>query len=216
MNKVAALTDKKEKVSSPLIDRHMDIPCFRDLYFDTRVQQVASELLGTDLFLWRTNFFVKSEGVGENKWHHDRQFENGNAAINIFDTSNHFTILVALTDIDMNAGRIEYLRGSHLPIDGFDRDIPRHFLDAPEVVQDRITPLPLERGQFAIFHSGLLHRSLAFGEGEGRISLAARLARKGTEFPDYGAVNPAGGAQTEAEPRIYFRTSGVLPFNYTA
>ena len=120
---------------------------------------------------------------------------------------------MALTDIDMNAGRIEYVRGSHLPIDGFDRDIPRHFLEVPEVVQDRVTPLPLKRGQFVLFHSTLLHRSLAFGDGEGRISMAARVARTGTQIPEYGAANPAGGAQGVAEPFVYYRRSGILPLN---
>jgi hypothetical protein len=199
--------------SNPLIDRHMDIEVFRDLFFDANLKAAVTEYLGTGLFLWRSNFFVKSEGAGENKWHHDRHFESGNEPINLYDTSKHFTILMALTDIGMDAGRVEYLRGSHQPIEGFDRDIPRHFLEAPAVVEDRITPLLLKRGQFVLFHSSLIHRSLAFGEGKGRISMAGRLARNGTEIPEYGAPNPAGGAQTEAEPIIYYGRSGILPYN---
>ena len=212
-NRAAAITGIKNVAPNPLIDRHMDVDAIRDVFFDDNLQSALSEHFGDGLFIWRTNFFVKSEGTGQNKWHHDRHFENGNAPINLFDTRNHFSILVALTDIDMNAGRIEYVRGSHLPIDGFDRDIPRHFLEVPEVVQDRVTPLPLKRGQFVLFHSTLLHRSLAFGDGEGRISLAARVARTGTQIPEYGAANPAGGAQSVAEPFVYYRRSGILPLN---
>ena len=120
---------------------------------------------------------------------------------------------MALTDIGMDAGRLEYVKGSHLPIEGFDRDIPRHLDEVPDVVQDRVTPLPLKRGEFVVFHSSLLHRSLAFGGGEGRISVAARLSRSGTKIPEYGAANPAGGAQARAEPSVYYRESGILPFN---
>ena len=212
-NRAAAITGIKNVAPNPLIDRHMDVDAIRDVFFDDNLQSALSEHFGDGLFIWRTNFFVKSEGTGQNKWHHDRHFENGNAPINLFDTRNHFSILVALTDIDMNAGRIEYVRGSHSPIDGFDRDIPRHFLEVPDVVQDRVTPLPLKRGQFVLFHSTLLHRSLAFGDGEGRISMAARVARTGTQIPEYGAANPAGGAQGAAEPFVYYRRSGILPLN---
>ena len=111
----------------------------------------------------------------------------------------------------MNAGRLEYVSGSHLPIEGFDRDIARRIKEVPDAVQGRVTPLPLKRGQFVVFHSSVLHRSLAFGEGDRRVSLAARLARAGTKIPEYGAANPAGGAQTRAEPNVYYRESGILP-----
>ena len=59
----------------------------------------------------------------------------------------------------------------------------------------------------------LLHDGLAFGEGEGRISMAARLAKKGTKFPDDGVPNPAGGAQAAAEPTVHYRQTGILPIN---
>lgn len=196
--------------ANPMLDRHMDSAPIKALYFDDNVQAALRENFGDDLFVWRSNFFVKSDGTGENKWHHDRHFENGTDPINLYNTSNHFTLLFALTDVDMDAGRIEYIRGSHVPIPGFDRDIPRHFQETPDVIADRVTPLPLERGQFVMFYSSLLHRSLAFGEGDRRITMAARVAHVGTEIPDYGAVNPAGGAQTAAEPNVYYRRNGIL------
>ena len=110
----------------------------------------------------------------------------------------------------LEAGRA---KGSHQPIDGFDRDIPRHINDVPEVVRDRVTPLPLKRGQFVLFHSSLLHRSLEFGRGNRRASMAAKLAKTGTKIPQYGAANPASGAQARAEPVVYYRESGIMPFN---
>ena len=198
---------------NPLIDRHMDVGVIRALFFDENLQAAVAALVGRDLFVWRTNFFVKSDGTGQNKWHHDRHFESGCAPLSLFDTSNHFTLTVALTDVGMDEGRIEYVKGSHQPIDGFDRDIPRHINEVPEVVQDRVTPLPLKRGQFVLFHSSLLHRSLAFGRGNRRVSMAARLAKTGTQIPQYGAANPAGGAQARAEPFVYYRESGIMPFN---
>ncbi len=198
---------------NPLIDRHKDVAAIRDLYFDANVQKAVAELFGTNLHIWRSNFFVKSDGTGQNKWHHDRHFENGDAPVNLYDTSNHFTITMALTDIGMDEGRIEYVKGSHQPIDGWDRDIPRHIEEVPEVVEDRVTPLPLKRGQFVLFHGSLLHRSLPFGMGNRRVSMAARLIRAGTRIPPYGSANPAGGALARAEPTIYYRESGLMPLN---
>ena len=202
-----------ESATNPLIDRHMDVDVLTDLFFDQSVQTCIKELFGEDLFVWRSNFFVKSDGTGENKWHHDRHFENGCESIRIYDTSNHFTVTIALTDIGMNQGRLEFIKGSHLPIEGFDRDIPRHFVETPEVIASRVTPMPLRRGQFVLLHSSLLHRSLAFGSGERRISMAARIARSGTAIPAYGSTNPAGGAQSQAEPNVYYRESGIMPLN---
>lgn len=198
---------------NPLIDRHLDVDVLRDLYFDANVQSTVSELFGKDLLIWRSNFFVKSDGTGQNKWHHDRHFENGGAPLDLYDTSNHFTITMALTDVGMDEGRIEYVKGSHQPIDGFDRDIPRHIDEVPAVVQDRVTPLPLKRGQFVLFHGSLLHRSLAFGQGNRRVSMAARLLRVGTKIPPYGSANPAGGAVSRAEPIVYYRESGLMRLN---
>lgn len=211
--RVESITGIENTAPNPLIDRHMDVEAIRSIFFDDNLQAALASHFGDGLFVWRTNFFVKSDGTGQNKWHHDRHFENGSEPINLFDTANHFSILVALTDVGMDAGRVEYVKGSHAPIDGWDRDIPRHILEVPEVVRDRVTPLPLKKGQFVLFHSTLLHRSLAFGNGERRVSMAARVARVGTQIPEYGAENPAGGAQAVAEPFVYYRRSGILPLN---
>ena len=228
-----------------LINRHMAFSVVRQLFRDANLQSVVADCFGKDLVLWQTKFFPKYQGVGENRWHHDRIVENGDDPVMVYDTSNHFSFVVALSDLGMEHGRIEYIRGSHLPIDDFDRDMPRLFDEMPDVVHDRITPLTLRRGEFAVFHSALLHRSLAYGHTEedwrpgyfgapnpelrrnadirsGRISLAARLARKGTVIPERYGSNPAGAAHAIAEPIPYYRAtvdqdhgngSVVMPFN---
>lgn len=210
LQKVKETGESIDDVVNPLIDRHMDVEPIRSLFFDANLQAAVKELFGKDLFIWRTNFFVKSGGTGQNKWHHDRHFEDGYSPIDLYDTRNHFTVTIALTDIGMDQGRLEYVKGSHQPIEGFDRDIPRHFLEVPDVIEDRVTPLPMKEGEFVLFHGALLHRSLEFGHGERRMSMAGRIARKGTAIPTYGAPNPAGGAQAEAEPFVYYKETGIL------
>ena len=212
---------------STLINRHMAFEPIKQLFLDSNLQSVVAECFGTDLVLWQSKFFPKYQGVGENSWHHDRMMENGDDPINLYDTSNHYSFVVALTDLGMEHGRLEYIRGSHKPIDGLDRDMPRIFDEMPEVVVDMITPLTFKRGEFAVFHSALLHRSLAYEHQEddwqpgyfgapdpalrrnadvraGRISLACRLARKDTEITERWGSNPAGLSDAIVEPMPYF------------
>ena len=245
-NVLAALAGQEEQQRhTTLINRHMTFEPIQELFRDVNLQSVVAECFGTDLVLWQTKFFPKYPGVGENRWHHDRIIENGNDPINVYDTSNHFSFVIALTDLGMEHGRIEYIKGSHLPIDGLDRDMPRLFDEMPEVVHDRITPLTLKRGQFAVFHSAVMHRSLAYGHKEedwspnyfgppnaalrrnadvrdGRISLAARLAKRGTDIPERYGSNPAGASRAIAEPMPYYddiakqvvvERAVVMPFN---
>ena len=246
-NKLALLAGREDLQRwSTLINRHMVFQQMQVLFRDANLQSVVDEAFGTGLVLWQTKFFPKYQGVGENKWHHDRMVENGSDPINLYDTSNHFSFVIALTDLGADAGRLEYIRGSHQPIDGLDRkDMERLFHEMPAVVHDRITPLTLKRGEFAVFHSAVLHRSLAYGHKEedwrpgyfgtpnpelrkladvraGRISLAARLARKGTDIPERWGANPAGAPRAIAEPMPYFEDvskqtggdrSAIIPFN---
>ena len=246
-NKLASLAGRQDLQRwTTLINRHMAFQPIQDLFRDANLQAVIAEHFGTGLVLWQTKFFPKYPGVGENKWHHDRMMENGNDPVNLYDTSNHFSFVIALTDLGSDAGRIEFIQGSHQPIDGLDReDLDRLFHEMPEVVHDRIRPLTLKRGEFAIFHSAVLHRSLAYGHSEedwrpgyfgapnpvlrrqadvrkGRISLAARLARKETVITERWGSNPAGVPTAIAEPVPYYdeisqqvvgERSAVLTFN---
>lgn len=243
-NSLATLAGQELRHTT-LINRHMAFGVMKELFIDANLQSVVADCFGKDLVLWQTKFFPKYQGVGENRWHHDRIVENGSDPIRVYDLTNHFSFVVALSDLGMEHGRIEYIKGSHLPIEDFDRDMPRLFDEMPEVVHDRITPLTLKRGEFAVFHSSLLHRSLAYGHREedwrpgyfgtpnpelrrnadirsGRITLAARLARKGTVIPERYGSNPAGVAHAIAEPVPYYHAVGdqnrgtrsvVMPFN---
>eukprot|EP01093_Parvamoeba_rugata_P008762 TRINITY_DN2485_c0_g2_i1.p1 TRINITY_DN2485_c0_g2~~TRINITY_DN2485_c0_g2_i1.p1 ORF type:complete len:464 (+),score=82.35 TRINITY_DN2485_c0_g2_i1:157-1548(+) len=148
---------------------------------------------GTELQLWRTNSFKKVDGSGEVAWHHDRHFENGDSTIDYANLSNHFSILIALTDMDDASGVMEFIPGSHLPQVDYKRDVrpfhkrtlSEHFLDIPEPLLEKRVKVPLKKGQFMLFHSGLLHRSLpALGEGIHRYSLVARLCHHSTNIPE--------------------------------
>ncbi|RPG49310.1 MAG: hypothetical protein CBB61_007825 [Gammaproteobacteria bacterium TMED1] len=241
-NKLARLSGQEDLMRwTTLLNRHMAFEVIQDVLNDENIHSVVADCFGTDLILWQTKFFPKYPGVGENYWHHDRIIENGDDPINVYDTTNHFSFVIALTDLGNDAGRLEYIRGSHKPIAGLDRDMPRIFDNMPEAAVERITPLTLKKGEFAVFHSAVLHRSLAYGHKEedwspnyfgkpnpevrskadkrsGRTSLAARLARKDTVIPEISGANPAGAPKAIAEPMPYYSLdnvdrSAVMAFN---
>ena len=164
----------------------------RRLLSDLSLLDEVKNSFGHDLKLWRTNCFKKVSGSGEVKWHHDRHFENGNSPIEFANLKNHFSILLAITDIDEKSGVIEFIPGSHLPSKSYKQDIrpyhrrksDEHFLSIPEYLAEKRISVPLKRGEFMLFHSGLLHRSLpANGKDVNRYSMVARLCTSNTIIP---------------------------------
>ena len=169
------------QVNPELVDRHRDIRAIGEIFSDANLRSAASTYFGTDLLLWRSNFIVRDSGSREASWQHSRLFENADAPIDIYNTDNHFTVLLAVTDMGF-----AHIRGSHLPIEGFDRgSLGRHVGELPGNVQHRVREMPLEPGQFALFCSSLLHRNQPIVRGDPPgILMVGRLVRAGTEIPE--------------------------------
>ncbi len=208
-NRVRKLAGKPYEYGGK-INRHDEFPAMQNLFADANLQAVVAEHFGTGLFLYNSVFQVKRDGVGENIWHHDRMFENGAAPVDLYDNSNHFSILFGLTDLGWDQGRLEFVRGSHQPIEGWARK-QRFNKTLPESLNDRISALTLKQGEFAVFHSSIMHRSLPFESGDVRISLAVRLARNGTVVPEMFPTDSVSGDGSYTFARL--KQSGVLSFN---
>lgn len=172
---------------------HLQSETCRRLLSSQLLKTKVEACFGLNLNLWRTNSFKKVDGSGEVAWHHARHFESGNLPIDFKSLDNHFSILVALTDMDDASGVMEFIPSSHLPQDNYHRDVrpfhqrelSEHFLDIPQTLLDKRVKVPLKQGQFMLFHSGLLHRSLpALGENINRYSLVARLCSDSTNIPE--------------------------------
>lgn len=173
-------------------NRHLDFLEVQKIIHDPNLKSILRELCGPDLILWRTELFIKGQGVGEIGWHHDKHFQDGNEPlIDLEDVSSHFTVLVALNDMTLFNGALEVLPLSHKPLAGLKRNLnafsekqlSTHFTRMPWKFQNKTIPITFEQGYFFVFHSGLLHRSKEHISGEHRISLAMRLMRKGIQFP---------------------------------
>jgi ectoine hydroxylase-related dioxygenase (phytanoyl-CoA dioxygenase family) len=208
-NRVAQLAGKPRSFGAK-VDRHSEFEAMQQLFADANVQATVAEHFGKELFLYNSVFQIKREGVGENIWHHDRIFENGGAPVDLHNTDNHFSILFALTDLGWDQGRLEYVRGSHQPVEDLDRT-QRFHKTLPACLDDRIDALTLKKGEFAVFHSSLMHRSLPFESGDLRVSLAVRLARNGTVVPEMFPTDRVQGDGSYGFAKL--NPSAVIQFN---
>lgn len=180
-------------VNPDLVDRHRDVGAVGAVFADANLRAATTTSFGPGLALWRSNVIVRDTGSREASWQHSRLFEDGDAPLDIYNANNHFTVLVAVTGMGF-----AYIDGSHLPIEGFDRTrLQRHVGEFPDHVQDRERQMAFEPGQFALFHSSLLHRNQPILRAEPPgILMVGRLVRVGTEIPERysspGTVMPLG------------------------
>jgi ectoine hydroxylase-related dioxygenase (phytanoyl-CoA dioxygenase family) len=187
-------TRKKPELSGrDRLNRHLDLPPFQSLVRDNNLIYCLKNLCRPDLLLWRSNIFIKEPGAPIIHWHHDKHFEDRQKEnIDLNDTESHFSVLVALDDMTETNGAFQVLPQSHRPLEGLERDLRiktkkssgEHFIEQlpPEFADSAIT-IPLEKGQFVIFHSGLLHRSLRYESGEPRMSIALRFVASDVKMP---------------------------------
>lgn len=168
-------------VNPELVDRHRDFTVIREIFSDANLRLAATTCFGTGLVLWRSNFIVNDADSREASWQHSRLFEDADDPLDIYNTDNHFTVLLAVTGMGF-----AYIRGSHLPIEGFDRTgLGRHVGGLPDAVGDRERHMTFDPGQFALFHSSLLHRNQPILlEAPPGILMVGRLVREGTRIPD--------------------------------
>ena len=178
---------------------HISSGLCRQLISSTELASKVQQYFGDELKLWRTNVFKKEKGSGEIAWHHDRHFEDGDSEINFSNLQNHYSILLALTDMNEDTGLMEFIPTSHLPSSDFKRDarpfhkrtLNEHFLSLPSGLVNKRVKVPLKKGQFMLFHSGTLHRSLPAKKDKEikRYALVARLCTQQTNIPATLAQN---------------------------
>ena len=154
--------------------RHHDQRLLFDIASSPAIVDRMTSIMGEDLLLWRTMFFIKETGTKQVPWHHD------------FDDwpIEPYLVISAWIAIDAATpenGCVQILPGSHreiLPlvptagdvIDGFPKMVkPGTFDDSNPV------DMELQPGQFFIFNERLLHRSAANNSSKRRMGLAVRF-----------------------------------------
>jgi hypothetical protein len=152
---------------------HLVLSWVADLAHHPRVLDAVSTVLGPDLLLWRSTFFVKpARDAHFISWHQDAVY---------WDLSDRrvVTAWIALTDSDAGNGAVEVIPGSH-------RTVFPHALSADarnQLVRGQtVTPSPamprqrltLRAGQFSLHDGWLLHASPPNSSASTRAGLALR------------------------------------------
>ncbi len=156
----------------PMQSRHMDNPAVYDLASHPAIIERIAGLLGPDLVVWTTNFWLKDPGSPEIPWHQDINFWPIEPPVNI-------SAWIAIDDVTVENSCLQIIPGSH-------RQFLQH-TDAPEemAIKEMVAPdaydasravdMELKPGEFFLFSERLLHASSKNTSKKRRLGLAIRV-----------------------------------------
>lgn len=147
-----------------------------DLIRHPKILDAVEQVLGPNLLVWVTNFFIKEPNDGNFvSWHQDATY---------WGLEPHDQILtawVALSDAPVESGAMKFLAGSHKQgqishEDTFHENnlLTRGQEIAVEVDENDATDIPLKAGEFSLHHVLLAHGSHPNQTNDRRIGLAIR------------------------------------------
>ncbi|MDX2169298.1 MAG: phytanoyl-CoA dioxygenase family protein [Deltaproteobacteria bacterium] len=152
---------------------HLQLAWVADLAHHPAILDAVGALLGPDLLLWRSTFFVKlPHDPSDIAWHQDAVY---------WDLSDRRVVSawLALTDSDADNGAVQVVPGSHRQVyaHALDRDVHNRLVRGPTVEPPADAPrvaLTLRAGQFSLHDGWLLHRSPPNPSARPRAGLALR------------------------------------------
>lgn len=137
------------------------------------ILNVIEDLLGPDLLLYTSRFFIKephSEEIAA--WHQDSTY----FGLRPYD---HVTAWVALSNVPPNAGPVEFAAGSHIRGQLLQRSkvISNSVNTAGQIIvewfdRSNVAHAVLAPGQFSLHHTCTVHQSKPNGSDERRVGIA--------------------------------------------
>ena len=184
--------------------RHMDQPVIYDLATHPAIIDRIAGLLGPDLVVWATNFWLKAPGAVEIPWHQDINFWPLEPPVNS-------SAWIAIDEVTSENACVQIIPGSHrqsLPHTGAPDGVafgemadPASF-DAGEAINMELKP-----GEFFIFSERTLHRSSANRSTQRRLGISIRVTLPIVRiFQDSAPLHPGHTA-------ILARGKDVMGFN---
>ena len=151
---------------------HLVFPAVDKLAHDDRVLDAVERVLGPDLLLWSTSYFLKPPRSADHvSWHQDLTYWG-------LSGTDQVSAWVAFSPITVANGCMRFLPGSHRrPIeahrDTFDEDnqLTRGQVLALDIDEARTVPVTLEPGEMSLHHGHLFHASGPNTTDEWRIGI---------------------------------------------
>jgi non-heme Fe2+,alpha-ketoglutarate-dependent halogenase len=170
---------------------HMVMPWLDQLIRNESILAPARDLLGEDLLVWGTSFFIKEAQTSSYvSWHQDLHYWG-------LDDVHEATAWVALSAANVQSGCMRFVPGSHRSEDLEHRDtfseqnlLSRGQELAVEVDESSAVDIELRPGQMSLHHGRTFHASHPNQSDDRRIGVAIRY------IPT--SMAQAGGVRTAA------------------
>lgn len=186
-------------------DRHLDSAAVFALCAQRGIVDRIRGLLGDDILLWRSDFFVQSKTDPNTKPHQDKKF-SGMRAIPALENPDgtmplNVTAWIALTEMTEDRGGLFLVPGSQK--EGVIEEVP--VADRAQSIFGKGTRLakyddgvgyyrpPMKAGQFILFDNLIVHGSSPTRSDETRVAISARYVAptvrinpRGTELSGHG------------------------------
>jgi chlorinating enzyme len=183
-------------------DRHLEDDALLNLFKHPALTERCAQLLGSDLLLWRTQFFPKAPSEAGTPLHQASCYLLDNMKAPVVyppDRSELFqlTCWIALTEATKENGCMKVVKGSQKAIYPLkvskrfdpknDKDESKRFVTAKieidrSVNSEDIIPIEMEAGQFFIFSERAIHGSLGNQTNRWRWAVNGRIVRPNTRL----------------------------------
>ncbi|MCC2684103.1 MAG: phytanoyl-CoA dioxygenase [Paenibacillaceae bacterium] len=152
---------------------HIEHKFLYDLITRPEIIDRAASILGEDIVLWRSNFFVKSPGDKAVPWHQDYNSWPLDPMINL-------TAWIAFEEATIENSCVWLIPGSHrkilLHVPTEKGTVQFNYEADPEFVNKQAAiPIELKPGQFFLFNERTLHYSAPNTSQKRRLGLTVRM-----------------------------------------
>ncbi|MEM7030152.1 MAG: phytanoyl-CoA dioxygenase family protein [Chloroflexota bacterium] len=152
--------------------RHMDSYIIYDLCTHPTIIDRMASIMGPDLIMWASNFFIKEPGGIEIPWHQDINFWPLEPPVNI-------SAWVAIDNVTIENSCVQILPGSHKRMAphikapegvAFGQMIDPKFYDESKLINMELRP-----GRFFLFTERLMHHSNKNTSDQRRMGMSIRV-----------------------------------------
>lgn len=161
-------------------DKHLEDPTLLGLLAHPAVVERVAQLLGPNIFLWRSQFFPKTPGMGGTGWHQASLYLNETMRVSTIhprraDELFQLTVWIAVTDSTLENGCLRVSPGTHrelqpMAVEEYDpvlhagnkgeRFGTKIMRPSVEIPDERATNLVMKAGEFVIFSERTMHGAL--------------------------------------------------------
>ena len=156
----------------PMQSRHMDNAAVYDLAAHPAIIERIAGLLGPDIVVWTTNFWLKEPGGAEIPWHQDINFWPIEPPVNV-------SAWIAIDEVTVENACLRIIPGSH-------RQFMQHteapaemavheMVDTNAYDESEAVNMELKPGEFFLFSERLLHASAKNTSDRRRLGLSVRV-----------------------------------------